>query len=654
MNNIFNPLTSRLEKFVLYETYSHFYLVGNDLLETSYRVIKIDRRVIRPKSLQDIIKEDPNVYQKQELEDLLDMINEGNRTSGGLIKITEAYGIIGFVKFLDGYYLNLITQIKQVGCIAGNYIYSIKASEIFPIRPRDDESNMLANLWRNVNKKLNQSSQNVAESRYMALFQFVDITKDFYFSYTFDITYSLQHNFLINQQNKFPPSKPQEIFSWNYYQTHELDISLSESTSFYWVMPIIHGSYEQRRFSIFGRTLDMILIGRRSRHYAGTRYNKRGISVHGKVANDCETEQIIQLDGGLQTQYSSYVQMRGSIPTYWKQETSVTIPKPPILIDRVDPSYLATQEHFSDLFRRYNSPIIVLDLVKQEEKKPRESLVGREFLYAVEELNTTIPFNKQIRYCALDHSRITKSKSNKKDGNEKSDVNDIEGEWAQLETSLREEAKRKKLVTTNSTSNSDITSNSESEKNKNKEQINILRELEDIAIMSIYQTGIFCLNTTYMDNITELNQEAVKQAKNQGFMTQNGVLRTNCIDCLDRTNGGQFAMGSKFLAVSFRALGLSNDESLQYLSNIFEALIDMYSILGDRIALQYGGSEAHKKMSTGKQGAKQKSSSSKGGELLTSVKRYYNNAFTDDTKQHAINVFLGYYVCYYYISIYFI
>lgn len=644
MNNIFNPLISRLEKFVLYETHSHFYLIGHDLLETSYRVIKIDRRIIRPKSLQEIIKEDVNVYSKNDLEGLLDMINEGNRTSGGLIKITEAYGVIGFVKFLDGYYLNLITQIKQVGCIAGNYIYTIKGSEIFPIRPRDDQSNIFANLWRSVNKKLNQSSQNIAESRYMALFQFVDITKDFYFSYTFDITYSLQHNFLINQKNKFPSPQPQEIFTWNYYQTHGLESSLSSTTSFYWVLPIIHGSYEQRRFSIFGRTLDMILIGRRSRHYAGTRYNKRGTSVHGKVANDCETEQILQLDGGLQTQYSSYVQMRGSIPTYWKQETSVTMPKPPILIDRVDPSYLATQEHFSDLFRRYNSPIIVLDLVKQEEKKPRESLVGREFLYAIEELNTTIPFNKQIRYCALDHSRITKSKNNKKDGNEKLDANDIEGEWALLETSLREEAKKKISIASNNSSLL-TTSNTESEKNKNKEQINILRELEDIAIMSIYQTGIFCLNTKYMDNIRELDQESVKHAKAQGYMTQNGVLRTNCIDCLDRTNGGQFAMGSKFLAVSFRALGLSNDVSLQYLSNIFEALIDMYSVLGDRIALQYGGSEAHKKMSTGKQGEKQKSSSSKGGELLTSVKRYYNNAFTDDTKQHAINVFLGYYVC---------
>jgi hypothetical protein len=65
-------------------------------------------------------------------------------------------------------------------------------------------------------------------------------------------------------------------------------------------------------------------------------------------------------------------------------------------------------------------------------------------------------------------------------------------------------------------------------------------------------------------------------------------------------------------------------------------MMDMFSELGDRIALQYGGSEAHKKVSGTK--------ASKNGELLTSIKRYYSNAFTDMVKQDAMNVFLGFYV----------
>ncbi|RYY81330.1 hypothetical protein EON63_15650 [archaeon] len=50
----------------------------------------------------------------------------------------------------------------------------------------------------------------------------------------------------------------------------------------------------------------------------------------------------------------------------------------------VDPDYLATQEHFTDMFRRYGAPVIVLDLVKQVEKKGRESIVGREYRTSIE------------------------------------------------------------------------------------------------------------------------------------------------------------------------------------------------------------------------------------------------------------------------------
>ncbi len=105
--------------------------------------------------------------------------------------------------------------------------------------------------------------------------------------------------------------------------------------------------------------------------------------------------------------FCSYVQMRGSIPTYWYQETSVTMPKPPILINRVDPDYLATEEHFVDLMQRYGAPIIVLDLVKHHEKRPRESLVGKEFQQAVAVLNESIPASHKIIHIALDYSKIT-------------------------------------------------------------------------------------------------------------------------------------------------------------------------------------------------------------------------------------------------------
>ncbi|KAM3567050.1 hypothetical protein VYU27_010799, partial [Nannochloropsis oceanica] len=118
------------------------------------------------------------------------------------------------------------------------------------------------------------------------------------------------------------------------------------------------------------------------------------VSDCGQVANDVEVEQIVhdEAGGGEEGALASYVQMRGSIPTYWSQETSMTAPKPPIVISRVDPTYRATEKHFADLFNRYASPICVLNLVKQRERRPRESVVGEDFRRAVEYVNGTLPW----------------------------------------------------------------------------------------------------------------------------------------------------------------------------------------------------------------------------------------------------------------------
>jgi hypothetical protein len=299
-------------QFILYETSSHYYLVGYDAQESAFRMLKIDRRFEKPASLEDILHEDPIVYTKEDLADVLAMINEGNKSSGGLTKLTTACGLVGFVKFLDCYYFTLITQKKKVGCIGSNFIYSIKATEMYAVKPKDEpDHNALHKIWKKLNKKLNQTSAEIAESRYVGLFQFVDITKDFFFSYTYDLTQSLQHNFVMSGAKAFPPPPSQEMFEWNHYQTEELRSFCGDLGSAYWILPIVHGSFQQRRFSIFGRSMDLILIARRSRHYAGTRYLKRGTSVHGKVANDCEVEQIMQLDSGRGAQFCSYLQMRG-------------------------------------------------------------------------------------------------------------------------------------------------------------------------------------------------------------------------------------------------------------------------------------------------------------------------------------------------------
>lgn len=45
---------------------------------------------------------------------------------------------------------------------------------------------------------------------------------------------------------------------------------------------------------------------------------------------------------------------------------------------------------------------------------------------------------------------------------------------------------------------------------------------------------------------------------------QNGIARTNCIDCLDRTNAAQFVIGKRALGRQLQALGVIVGSTLEY------------------------------------------------------------------------------------------
>lgn len=56
---------------------------------------------------------------------------------------------------------------------------------------------------------------------------------------------------------------------------------------------------------------------------------------------------------------------------------------------------------------------------------------------------------------------------------------------------------------------------------------------------------------------------------------QNGVARTNCIDCLDRTNAAQFVIGKRALGHQLHALGVINDTSIDYDTDAVNLLTHM-------------------------------------------------------------------------------
>lgn len=55
----------------------------------------------------------------------------------------------------------------------------------------------------------------------------------------------------------------------------------------------------------------------------------------------------------------------------------------------------------------------------------------------------------------------------------------------------------------------------------------------------------------FLDRVQILQPSHVKRAVERGYLEQRGVLRTNCIDCLDRTNVGQFAVGTPLVNVLY-------------------------------------------------------------------------------------------------------
>ncbi len=98
--------------------------------------------------------------------------------------------------------------------------------------------------------------------------------------------------------------------------------------------------------------LEYILITRRSWAKGGTRFNSRGIDSKGNVANFCETEQLLLIKG----QCFSHVQIRGSVPAFWKQ-TKIT--QDVELDSNWEKNKLAFRQHMDKALRHYGRMLCV-------------------------------------------------------------------------------------------------------------------------------------------------------------------------------------------------------------------------------------------------------------------------------------------------------
>ncbi|KAK6178001.1 hypothetical protein SNE40_012847 [Patella caerulea] len=123
---------------------------------------------------------------------------------------------------------------------------------------------------------------------------------------------------------------------------------------------------------------------------------------------------------------------------------------------------------------------------------------------------------------------------------------------------------------------------------------------------------------------------------------QTGVFRTNCMDCLDRTNVVQSMLAREILQEQLQRLGiLAVGEKIEIGCNFDLIFKNLWADNADYLSKQYAGTGALKTdfTRTGKR--------TKMGLLMdgwNSAVRYFKNNFADGFRQDAIDLFLGNYI----------
>ncbi|KAI0362423.1 hypothetical protein OH77DRAFT_1467127 [Trametes cingulata] len=413
-----------------------------------------------------------------------------------------------------------------------------------------------------------------------------------YFSYTFDITRSLQHkheliekaktqNALLETLNALDDSKRLSPVSDTVDVLAEPSAALPlwrrVDRRFWWnewlsklfidaglhpyVLPIMQGYYQVSSFTIprepvaseEGDTasVEYIIISRRSRDRAGLRYQRRGIDDDANVANFVETETVMRVEREGISNVFSHVQIRGSIPLFWNQQGMALKPAPQLNPERThDQNLHAIQQHLSKTTAIYG-PLTIVNLAEQHGK---EAQVTNAYGDYVKELGP-----KDVKYHAYDFHAETKGMK--------------------------------------------------------------------------------------YENISKLIDELERTFESQGYFwisnnrimsKQKGVFRVNCIDGLDRTNVVESAFARHVLNRQLGAVALLNqDERRTEMDVVFN---DVWANNGDAISRAYAGTSALKGDFT-RTGKRDLAGLLNDG--VNSLARMYSSTFADWFSQAVIDFILG-------------
>jgi SacI homology domain len=630
--------SSSVRSISIYESRTLILISGLSAESNGYFLLRITRAPVSAGQKQ--VLADAKQYSKEEVNSIV--------TETKCVSImVDACCIFGFIKLVESIYIVVITKAVCVANIHGHDIYTVRETNLVPITYK--------------------ARNTMDESRYKSILQNLNLAyNDFYFSYTYDLSKSIQHNCLAKSNLSSVYNESLETrFIWNYYAIQQLlncmiedrrvtvsvndnegkAVPPSPSPVQRWLMPLIHGFLKQKTIRLAAEcSFKYTLISRRSRMFAGTRYLRRGVDPDGFSANEVETEQIVTRLGsgsssssgsGVNSSYrsSSLIQIRGSVPLYWYQ-TNLFVPSPDIKIDDIDHGYNAGLHHFNLLKELYGENLTVLNLVRSQ-NSTREVILGAAFEEFIVALNAYYDgleskrLNDPIDEGGIDvikdkykdkHGATDKHNNTDKHGDTDTN-NDKDSNMSTRSTSVDyiafdfHSAPHSTLFSqlddicekifpssgfylqsvceaedlNNGCSSSDSLSSSSSSSSSSSwttvSELEGFLSLKSITTSSrddsnplplphslplppshiVERTDIHVSNghTQESSEIDE-SYKKEKEERNEigsgirsGFL-QRGVLRTNCVDCLDRTNVAQFCYARLSLMHQLKALGQSD------------------------------------------------------------------------------------------------
>eukprot|EP00252_Welwitschia_mirabilis_P015203 TRINITY_DN3344_c0_g2_i1.p1 TRINITY_DN3344_c0_g2~~TRINITY_DN3344_c0_g2_i1.p1 ORF type:complete len:369 (-),score=59.90 TRINITY_DN3344_c0_g2_i1:112-1218(-) len=179
---------------------------------------------------------------------------------------------------------------------------------------------------------------------------------------------------------------------------------------------------------------------------------------------------------------------------------------------------------------------------------------------------------------------------------------------------------------------------------------NSVKDLKNVRYIS-FDFHRIC-GQKYFDRLSLLYMEIAEVLQQQGYFLSNpdgvkieeqkGVVRVNCIDCLDRTNVTQCFLGAKSLGSQLQRIGvLDTSETVSQHSDFYQNFRILWADHGDELSIQYSGTHALKGDFV-RYGRLTLSGLIKDG--CNALARYYLNNFHDGIRQDAMDLITGHYI----------